>query len=172
MSTDHRKMISRTAHLSFLFLLNFTFLLLKCKKVSSFYTPSRSHFQSLRLHLCNDGPKSMKSIQNERIFWLSSKLSQILGVAVLLKPGDSVVAASKGYDAPYSLFSPDSSLPLIPLLAQSALLNSIPLRSELIGQMQAYLESFVQLINPSARQNKQLRCTHRQCTLNCMIKII
>jgi hypothetical protein len=42
------------------------------------------------------------------------------------------------------------------VLPQSALLNSLPveLDCDLIGQIQAYLESFSQLINPSVYQQR------------------
>lgn len=61
-----------------------------------------------------------------------------------------------GYEAAPSAFSPGQTLLSVPLLPQSALLNSLPLKDELIGQLQAYFESFVQLINPSSLQQSQL----------------
>lgn len=61
-----------------------------------------------------------------------------------------------GYEAAESLFSPGESLKTIPLLPQSALLNTLPFKDELIGQLQAYFESFVQLISPSNPQQLQI----------------
>eukprot|EP01041_Mallomonas_annulata_P007048 gene7048-14342_t len=62
-----------------------------------------------------------------------------------------------GYDAAKSTFSPNSELYITPFLPQSALLNIIPIESELIGQLQAYIESFVQLINPTSKQQLQIQ---------------
>jgi hypothetical protein len=44
-----------------------------------------------------------------------------------------------------------------PTLPQSALLNSLPLDSALIGQLQNFLESFTQLLNPTPNQVRQIR---------------
>lgn len=49
------------------------------------------------------------------------------------------------------------SLYATPYLPQSALLNRTPIDNELIGQLQAFLESFDQLINPTQRQLNQIR---------------
>ncbi|KAJ1423913.1 hypothetical protein B484DRAFT_102556, partial [Ochromonadaceae sp. CCMP2298] len=62
-----------------------------------------------------------------------------------------------GYKAAESAFSPMQSLYAKPTLPQSALLNSLPLDSVLIGQLQAYLESFGQLLNPTPNQVRQIQ---------------
>jgi hypothetical protein len=61
-----------------------------------------------------------------------------------------------GYEAAASAFSPGQALKTVPLLPQSALLNSLPMKNELIGQLQAYFESFVQLISPLPAQQIQI----------------
>lgn len=66
-------------------------------------------------------------------------------------------AVARGYKASISIFAPSSPLVTTPLLAQSALLNSLPIRSELIGQIQAYLESFDLLIEPTVLTKKQIK---------------
>lgn len=67
-------------------------------------------------------------------------------------------ADAKGYNAVQSPYSPLK--PLLyspPLLPQSALINSLPIDNPLIGEIQAYVESFVQLLKPSPAQALQLR---------------
>ena len=61
-----------------------------------------------------------------------------------------------GYEAAESAFSPLQSLYATPYLPQSAILNRTPIENELVGQLQAFLESFVQLLNPSSTQLSQL----------------
>jgi hypothetical protein len=63
---------------------------------------------------------------------------------------------SIGYEAADSAFSPMQSLYATPSLPQSALLNSVPIENELVGQLQAFLESFAQLSDPSPSQTAQL----------------
>jgi len=58
-----------------------------------------------------------------------------------------------GYKAAQSVFAPSSPLLVVPLLPQSALLNSLPLKNVLVGQLQGYLESFIGLTNPSGSIN-------------------
>ena len=67
-------------------------------------------------------------------------------------------ADARGYKAVQSPYSPLK--PLLyspPLLPQSALINSLPIDNPLIGEIQAYVESFVQLLNPSPAQELQLK---------------
>ena len=52
-----------------------------------------------------------------------------------------------GFNKLESPFSPSKVLRIKPFLPQSALLNTLPLKSQLIGELQAYLESFTILIN-------------------------
>jgi len=73
-----------------------------------------------------------------------------------IEEGNRVLNGAIGYEAALSAYSPGLSLYSTPLLPQSALLNSLPLKDTLIGQLQAYLESFIQLISPSAIQELQL----------------
>ena len=65
--------------------------------------------------------------------------------------GSTTLSRSKtlGYEAAESAFSPMQSLYVTPVLPHSSLLNSLPIASaELIGQIQGFLESFVQLRSP------------------------
>lgn len=73
-----------------------------------------------------------------------------------VKKLDFKPATAIGYQAAQSVYSPGQSITVVPLLPQSALINSLPFNNELIGQIQAYLESFVQLINPTPVQRIQL----------------
>ena len=73
-------------------------------------------------------------------------------------PDPTGLTTVKGYKAAESAFAPGKKLYAPPLLPQSALLNSLPLRNDaLVAELQAYLESFVQLINPSDRQVDQIK---------------
>ena len=85
---------------------------------------------------------------------MGAKFMTVLWGVTGLAPG----AGAKGYKAAQSAYAPQSRAVLYraPLLAQSALLNSLPFKNELIGQVQAYLESFLQLTNPSKQQKAQL----------------
>lgn len=74
-----------------------------------------------------------------------------------------------GYEAAESAFSPMQALYTVPLLPQSALLNSLPIDNVLIGQIQAFLESFVQLINPSSRQKSQIFSSNSALWINLRI---
>ena len=70
----------------------------------------------------------------------------------------------------YTLPYIGKSLYAIPTLPQSALLNSLPnVQNELISEMQAYLESFVQLINPTRRQIDQIEKKDSILWLNLQI---
>lgn len=62
-----------------------------------------------------------------------------------------------GYRAAISPFAPSRNLRVTPLLPQSALLNSLPVENSLIGELQAYLESFLLLVNPSKEQAAQVK---------------
>lgn len=61
-----------------------------------------------------------------------------------------------GYEAVESAFSPMQTLYAVPSLPQSALLNTLPINRDLFGQLQALLESFTQLMNPSKQQQQQI----------------
>jgi hypothetical protein len=68
-----------------------------------------------------------------------------------------------------SVFAPMKPLYVAPLLAQSALLNSLPIDNDLIAELQAYLESFVQLINPSIAQINQIQSNNSVLWTNLRI---
>jgi hypothetical protein len=79
-----------------------------------------------------------------------------LAVMLSLPIFNSRVARAVGYEAAPSAFSPSKYLYTVPFLPQSALLNSLPFGNELVAELQAYLESFVQLINPTDTQENQI----------------
>jgi len=62
-----------------------------------------------------------------------------------------------GYEAAESAFAPGQQQLAVPVLAQSALLNTLPINNLLIGQLQGFIESFVQLLNPSDKQINQIK---------------
>ena len=66
-------------------------------------------------------------------------------------------AEVKGYKAVQSPYAPGKALYNPPLLPQSALINTLPVQNVLIGEIQAYIESFSQLLNPSLAQERQLQ---------------
>jgi hypothetical protein len=103
-------------------------------------------------------PQTEAHAYNERLVNITRKatlLGSILGASALTKPAPAD-AKVRGYEAAVSAFAPGTPLYAKPLLPQSALLNSLPLNSELIAELQALLESFVQLINPSEKQESQI----------------
>lgn len=65
-------------------------------------------------------------------------------------------SAAKGYKAVQSPYAPTASLYSPPLLPQSALLNTLPVENKLIGEIQTYIESFIQLLQPTPAQVVQL----------------
>lgn len=87
----------------------------------------------------------------------SSSRGQQSALGATLPTTNSPSVTVAGYKAAASAFAPGKILYTNPLLPQSALLNSLPLRNELVAELQAYLESFVQLINPSDRQADQMK---------------
>lgn len=74
-----------------------------------------------------------------------------------------------GYEAAESAYAPLQKLYSTPLLPQSAILNTLPLDNRLVGQLQAFLESYVQLINPTPRQLQQLATTNSALWTNLRI---
>ena len=86
-------------------------------------------------------------------------ISVVTGAAVCLLPlhnpaearkmEGSVLAnkLAKGFRGPQSVYSPSSSFYYPALLPQSMLLNTLPLKYDLIGQLQNLLESFLNLAN-------------------------
>ena len=74
----------------------------------------------------------------------------------LLGMPSNALGAARGYKAAQSIYAPGSRLYRKPGLPQSALLNSLPFRNELIGDVQGNLESFTLLIKPNAQQKAQI----------------
>ena len=84
------------------------------------------------------------------------KVSSVLLLSQLAATMLPSKANAAGYQAAPSAFASNDYLYTAPLLPQSALLNSLPIQDELVAELQAYLESFVQLINPSEAQENQI----------------
>lgn len=91
--------------------------------------------------------KEQKTLLKQAAFVLAT----IYGGA---QPGNA--AKVVGYKAAKSAYSPLTPQYIPPLLPQSALLNTLPLDDELVGELQAYLESFVELIDPTPSELKQI----------------
>ena len=119
------------------------------------------HHDGLRTLLsCITEPKTERDRMRSNL-WQTSKFFLAVSSSTLFKPKATIgVDMNKmvGYKAAESAFAPDRLLYSPPLLPQSALLNSIPIpENELVAELQAELESFVQLINPSSRQALQIK---------------
>ena len=85
----------------------------------------------------------------------------LVSASLLLWKQDATAKSTSttvGFKSPESVFSASRPLYIPPLLPQSALLNSLPgpLDAELVGQIQAYVESFQQLLHPTPRQARQI----------------
>jgi hypothetical protein len=80
-----------------------------------------------------------------------------LSTAPLLLKAAEAQAKVRGYKAAQSAFAPKVITNAVPRLAQSVLLNTLPIDNELVGEVQANLESFTQLIDPSNTQIAQVR---------------
>lgn len=80
-----------------------------------------------------------------------------VGGVLVGKSSEASAADAIGYKAAISPYAPSRNLRVIPLLPQSALLNSLPLQNPLIGELQAYLESFLLLVNPAKEQVAQVK---------------
>ncbi len=70
-----------------------------------------------------------------------------------------------GFNKLESPFSPSKILKIKPFLPQSALLNTLPIKSQLIGELQAYLESFTILINRNALPIISSQISNNESTL-------
>ena len=77
--------------------------------------------------------------------------------AVGYKNNNNIKDGAIGYEAAESAFAPGQQQLAVPVLAQSALLNTLPINNLLIGQLQGFIESFVQLLNPSDKQINQIK---------------
>lgn len=121
--------------------LHFTHLVTDEGKMAIQATPTSSHEQ-YRTSLLDSSRKLALLV--------AASTSMVLGT-------QPTPVIARGYKASISIFAPSSPLYVTPLLAQSALLNSLPIRSELIGQIQAYLESFDLLIEPTKLTTKQIK---------------
>ena len=84
-------------------------------------------------------------------------LATVMASTSILMPTAVNAADAIGYKAVLSPFAPSRDLSIFPLLPQSALLNSLPLENALVGQLQAYIESFLLLLNPSPEQMAQVK---------------
>lgn len=98
-------------------------------------------------------PQSYRHSVHQRLAALAHA-SLVATSSVLFSSAAS--AKVRGYNAASSAFAPSQFTSVIPRLAQSVLLNTLPIENELVGELQAYLESFNQLIDPSNRQINQL----------------
>ena len=111
------------------------------------------HHVRLQTLSCSTEPKTERDRVRSSL-WQTSKIFLAVSSTALFKPKATVAADMRemvGYKAAQSAFAPDKLLYSPPLLPQSALLNSIPIpENELVAELQAELESFVQLINPSS----------------------
>lgn len=88
---------------------------------------------------------------------LKDTLRVSLSTGSLLGSSMAAQAKVRGYIAAQSAFAPRLSNTAVPRLAQSVLLNTLPIENELVGEVQANLESFSQLIEPSNRQISQIK---------------
>jgi len=112
----------------------------------------------------NGFQEDVQSPQSEYRSRLKKSLQlTLVGATTLLKPVEGSSAAvlveegAKGYRAVRSPYSPSQSLLYSPpLLPQSALINSLPVPNALVGEIQAYVESFIQLLNPTPEQIRQI----------------
>jgi len=73
------------------------------------------------------------------------------------KNKNNIKDGAVGYEAAESAFAPGQQRLAVPILSQSALLNTLPINNLLIGQLQGFIESFVQLLNPSDKQINQIK---------------
>lgn len=77
--------------------------------------------------------------------------------AIDYKNKNNIKDGAVGYEAAESAFAPGQQQLAVPILSQSALLNTLPINNLLIGQLQGFIESFVQLLNPSDKQINQIK---------------
>ena len=118
----------------------------------------KSRSNSFRLEVSeNLEPKSDRDGYNEQLRGIGKlSIASALVSASFVAPYVASATDAIGYKAAISPFAPSRDLSIIPLLPQSALLNSLPLENALIGELQAYLESFLLLLNPSSALEKQV----------------
>jgi len=115
--------------------------------------------RSVPVHLSGLYTKNLKNILSQTTLTTIGAVlynTQVALAAGRFGKSNVVYNGAIGYEAAASAFSPGQNLKTIPLLPQSALLNSLPMNDELIGQLQAYFESFVQLISPLPTQTRQI----------------
>ena len=112
---------------------------------------SRFPFQMPILFDQNAIPRSDREMSQDVLEKAKADFAKISSVLLLSQITSAMLplkAYGAGYQAAPSAFASSDSLSPAPLLPQSALLNSLPIQDELVGELQAYLESFVQLIVP------------------------
>ncbi len=137
----------------------------------AFYQPLSPQAKTLwRVKDLDDSPQTISDDFRRKIRFTTSTLINLHLYPLLFR---SIAARAKddnggaiGFDAAESAFSPLRKLYSIPLLPQSALLNSLPLDNVLVGQIQADLESFIQLINPTKQQILQLQDPQSRLWIN------
>ena len=120
---------------------------------------SRFPFQMPILFDQNVIPRSDREMSQDVLEKAKTDFAKISSVLLLSQITSAMLplkAYGAGYQAAPSAFASSDYLYTAPLLPQSALLNSLPIQDELVGELQAYLESFVQLINPSEAQENQI----------------
>ena len=107
----------------------------------------------------NHNPRTARDVSYETVQKSTDNLLKVSSILLLSQLTATILPAkveAAGYQAAPSAFASSDYLYTAPLLPQSALLNSLPIQDELVAELQAYLESFVQLINPSEAQENQI----------------
>ena len=131
-----------------------------------FYCKSPYEFRNVLEFAGNvaDVPESARSHQRRTVEGGIERFlkSSFITTSVLTKLSTETLAAGDssngavGFEAAESAFAPFKSLYVVPALPQSALINTLPIGNKLVGQIQGFLESFVQLIRPNERQKAQI----------------
>lgn len=132
-------------------------LTLVLSSVGYLYTSVQRNSRVMMLK--TDIVQSEKEKLLKTIVQTSDKLSTFILIASPSVVKGSELRKTIGFKASESVFSPTKALYVPPVLPQSALINSLKLNPqiELIGQLQAYLESFSQLLVPNQKQFRQIQ---------------
>jgi cyclophilin family peptidyl-prolyl cis-trans isomerase len=126
---------------------------------SNRHAKTRFLFQMQAHSDSNVNPRSDRELTYDSLHKSTGNILKVSSVLLLSQMSTSIAplkANAAGYQAAPSAFASSDFLYTAPLLPQSALLNSLPIQDELVAELQAYLESFVQLINPSDAQENQI----------------
>ena len=113
-----------------------------------------SHTRLLAVHT-ESSPESPNAV-GKRVVGNAALAAQVSVLSLLTVASPAAASTVEGYRAVQSPFAPARSLYSPPLLPQSALLNSLPEPNLLVGELQAYFESFIQLLNPTPEQERQI----------------